>query len=77
MNLVIGADIGGSHISCAAIDLNNGKIQEKTLTENKVNNQASKDEILDKWSEAIKNILTVCGKKNIVPAAYMMGDMWV
>ena len=40
-NIAIGTDIGGSHITCAAVDLVSGKILRETLTERAVNNQAS------------------------------------
>ena len=43
-NIAIGTDIGGSHISCAAIDLVSGKIIRETLTERAVDNQAQASE---------------------------------
>jgi glucokinase len=56
-NLAIGTDIGGSHISCAAIDLVSGKILKDTLTERSVDNQASAKEIIDTWSDALSSVL--------------------
>jgi glucokinase len=56
-NLAIGTDIGGSHISCAAIDLVSGKILRDTLTERSVDNQASAKKILDTWSNALSSAL--------------------
>jgi len=56
-NIAIGTDIGGSHISCAAIDLATGKILKDTLTGRSVDNQASADIIIDTWSQAISDIL--------------------
>jgi glucokinase len=56
-NIAIGTDIGGSHITCAAIDLTNGKILRETLTEKAVNNQAPADEIISTWAEALQNSL--------------------
>ena len=52
-NIVIGVDVGGSHITSAAVDLNKLQIVEGTLFSKKVNNKASKDAILKSWSEAI------------------------
>jgi glucokinase len=49
----IGIDIGGSHISCAAIDLQTGKIIRETLTERAVNNQAQASVIIAEWADAI------------------------
>ncbi len=57
-NIAIGTDIGGSHISCAAIDLLTGKILKETLTERAVNNQAQSSVIIDVWSEALSGVLS-------------------
>jgi len=54
-NIVIGVDVGGSHITSAAVDLDQLQIVEGTLFSKKVNNKASKDVILESWSEAINN----------------------
>ncbi|MGM0619728.1 MAG: ROK family protein [Bacteroidota bacterium] len=56
----IGADIGGSHISTAAVELSNGKVLENTNYDISLNNKASSDEIVEKWGTAIqKTIETV------------------
>ncbi len=52
-NIVIGADIGGSHITSAAVDLDKLQIIEGSLFSYKVDNKASKDTILESWSKAI------------------------
>jgi glucokinase len=57
-NIAIGVDIGGSHISCAAIDLLTGKILRETLTERAVNNQAQANIIIGVWSEALSGVLS-------------------
>ena len=36
----IGADIGGSHISCALVDMDNGRIIEASRAERKIDNQS-------------------------------------
>jgi glucokinase len=56
-NIAIGTDIGGSHISCAAVDLDSGKILRETLTERSVNNQAQASEIIAVWSEALSCVM--------------------
>ena len=56
-NYAIGADIGGSHITCAAIDLVTGKILRETLTEREVNNQAQASVIIAAWTEALSSVL--------------------
>lgn len=49
----IGVDIGGSHISCCAVDLNSGKPLVGTQFETRVNNKASKDDIFQTWAKPI------------------------
>lgn len=49
----VGADIGGSHISCAIVDLENRKILTESLVTQKVNNQAPADEIFKTWAIAL------------------------
>jgi glucokinase len=53
----IGVDIGGSHISCAAIDMQEEKVLYETFAESKVNNKASADEIIKVWCSALKATL--------------------
>jgi glucokinase len=57
-HIALGADIGGSHISCAAIDLLTGKIVKETLTGREVNNQAQASVIIAIWSDAISEVLS-------------------
>jgi glucokinase len=49
----VGADIGGSHITCALIDLEHQMILPETRVTCAVDNTASADVILDVWSEAV------------------------
>jgi glucokinase len=56
-HIALGADIGGSHISCAAIDLVTGKVLKETLTGREVNNQAKANVIISVWAEAISEVL--------------------
>jgi glucokinase len=57
-NIAIGTDIGGSHISCAAVDLVSGKILKETLIEKSVDNQAPAKIIIDTWSNALSSVLS-------------------
>jgi glucokinase len=52
-SIAIGTDIGGSHISCAAVDFQKPSIVKESLTTQWVNNQASADEILKNWAVAL------------------------
>lgn len=49
----IGCDIGGSHISCALVDIDSGKIFENSIVNVKVDNSSEAHIILDAWAKAI------------------------
>jgi len=51
--IAIGVDIGGSHISCAAVDLQQKAMLHENVVTARVNNQASAGEILDNWAQAL------------------------
>ncbi|MBN1132264.1 MAG: ROK family protein [Bacteroidales bacterium] len=60
--IVVGSDIGGSHISCAAVDVRTHAIIEDTFTQEDVNNKEQAGVIIKQWSKAI---LTTLGKAGI------------
>lgn len=63
-NIAIGADIGGSHITCAAVDLGSGEILKNTVAERAVDNRAQANVILKVWSDAVaESVSRVPGKK--------------
>jgi len=57
-NIAIGADIGGSHISCAAVDMNQHFILPESYTVKEVDNKGSAEEIINKWCDAISQTLS-------------------
>jgi len=71
-NLAIGADIGGSHITCAAVDLNSGKIMKETLAEREVNNQAQATEIINTWADALSVSLGKVAAENVKGIGFAM-----
>jgi glucokinase len=66
--IVIGCDIGGSHISCGIINVENGTILENSLISVKVSNSESKDILLSVWIQAILNC-----KKNVPVNSEFLG----
>lgn len=66
-SIAIGADIGGSHITCAAVDLNSGEIIRQTVAERAVDNKAQAGTIIKVWSEAVS------GSMSGVPLAHIRG----
>jgi glucokinase len=71
-NIAIGTDIGGSHISCAAIDLVSGRVLKDTLSEKSVDNQASAKDILDTWSQALSSALAKVPVENVKGIGFAM-----
>ncbi len=71
-NIAIGTDIGGSHITCAAVDLVSGKILRDTLAERSVDNQASAKVILGTWTEALSSALNKVPLKNVKGIGFAM-----
>lgn len=59
MAITIGVDIGGSHISSAAINGNNFKIVPGTYFSGAVDSKASKEIIIKKWAEIINQTIQV------------------
>jgi glucokinase len=71
-NIAIGADIGGSHISCAAVNLETGEVIKETITGRSVDNQASADIIIGVWSEALTAVLDKIEKDKVKGIGFAM-----
>lgn len=56
-NIALGVDIGGSHITVAAVDMTTKIIAPGSLSGSPVDNKAQADEILSVWSETIMRVL--------------------
>jgi glucokinase len=70
--LAIGADIGGSHITSAIIDLVSGKILKDTVSERSVNNQAPSKEIIDVWADALAGSLNKVQAEDVKGIGFAM-----
>ena len=53
--VVLGVDIGGSHITAAMVDLSTGKLVEGSSKRETVNSSATAAELLEAWARVIKN----------------------
>jgi glucokinase len=71
-HIALGADIGGSHISCAAIDLLTGHVLKETLTGKEVNNQAEAGVIIAIWAEAISEVLSKVPRGSVKGIGFAM-----
>jgi glucokinase len=56
-NIVLGVDIGGSHITAGLVDMDKKKVIESSLVRNKVNRHGTEDEILNAWTATIQLLL--------------------
>jgi glucokinase len=71
-NIGIGTDIGGSHITCAAVDLDSGKILRNTLSERVVDNQAPADDIIGVWADSLTGSLKKVPFENVKGIGFAM-----
>lgn len=71
-DIAIGADIGGSHISCAAVDLSTGKVLRDTFSERAVNNQGQAFEIISVWASCLNDVLGKISSENVKGIGFAM-----
>lgn len=57
MRIAIGVDIGGSHITSAAIDLDKKELIEESLFEGDIDNKASKEIIISDWCNVLNKTI--------------------
>jgi glucokinase len=70
--LSIGVDVGGSHVSCAAIDLTTKQYLDQTYAEQDLDNHASAGTILGIWGETIRQAMVSAGIENIAGIGFAM-----
>jgi len=68
----IGVDVGGSHISSVLVDVSSGNIITESLSEVKVDNQASANEILDNWAAAIAQTMLFTDREKLIGIGFAM-----
>jgi glucokinase len=68
----IGADIGGSHISCAVIDMDKEMIIRESFATQKVDNQASANTILISWAIALNDSLSCIALNELAGICFAM-----
>jgi len=68
----IGSDIGGSHISCALVDMFEGHIMADSHTEKDIDNKADAENILNGWAEALQETISKVGADNVAGVGFAM-----
>lgn len=71
-NIAIGVDIGGSHVSCAACNIDEKRYLAETLSGNDLDNQGTVDEIIGAWSKTIQNTIDKVGRENVKGIGFAM-----
>jgi glucokinase len=72
MRIVIGADIGGSHITVMGVDPHDHRILTDLQNRRAIDCHGAADVILDNWSEAIRELVTRAGIENIAGIGFAM-----
>ena len=70
--ILIGSDIGGSHITCVAVDLDGHSISDVFKVREEVDSGASADFILAGWAEALSRLISLIGKENLGGIGFAM-----
>lgn len=68
----VGADIGGSHITCQIFDIENNVPIENSKLRIHVDSRGSKDEIIGSWSEAIRKTTETTGFNALAGIGFAM-----
>ena len=72
MSLIVGVDVGGSHVSSVLVDNENFKIIPSTYFSGVIDNKASKEIIFSKWAEVINQTIQESDDKDAVEIAFSM-----
>lgn len=54
----IGVDIGGTHITCAAVQIEEGRLAEATRSRESYDHEAPADVILERWASALNHTIS-------------------
>ena len=70
--IAIGVDVGGSHISCMAYNLDNKTLLPETFAESDLDNHGQPDEIIDSWGTTLKECMKLAGDNNVSGFGFAM-----
>ncbi|MHC1706740.1 MAG: ROK family protein [Bacteroidales bacterium] len=68
----IGVDIGGSHVTTVAVDLDSRKSLTETLCRRDVDSNGTAESILSAWAAALKETISLSGNKDIAGVGFAM-----
>ena len=58
-NLVVGVDIGGSHITAALVNVTRGSVLQQTVRRKMVDAEAAADDIINEWAALLKEVMSL------------------
>ena len=64
-NISIGVDIGGTHITCAAVNIQDGSLMEETRSRATYHHESSAEVILQSWVKALNHTLAKVNKSQL------------
>jgi len=81
----LAADVGGTHITCAVVDLSAWKILERTVCRTRIDSRADARSVLSAWADALKKTIRLYGEAGIQrfgmampgPFDYEKGISWM
>lgn len=68
----IGTDVGGSHISCALVDLEQGRLVKGTRSEGDVDNKADKETTLKSWAGVLAKTMAATDSASLAGIGFGM-----
>ena len=72
-DVVIAADIGGSHITVAPVNLSSATTEQDKLVRVRINSKGTKKEILQSWLQALEHVFSACAERPNKLAVAMPG----
>ncbi|MGQ1947543.1 ROK family protein [Geofilum sp. OHC36d9] len=70
--IAIGVDVGGSHVSCMAYDLEKKNLLTDSISERDLNNHAQPAEIIAAWGGVIKETIDIVGSDRVNGVGFAM-----
>jgi glucokinase len=71
-SIAIGVDVGGSHVSCAACNIEEKRYLQDTFSESDLDNQGTAEEIIGVWSRTIQQTIDKVGLNNVAGIGFAM-----
>jgi glucokinase len=71
-SIAIGVDVGGSHVSCVACNIEEKRYLQDSFSESDLDNQGTAEEIIGVWSRTIQQTIDKVGLNNVAGIGFAM-----